>query len=283
MFITMGNEAQKQFVTALNFLLKKKGHGSQARLARTIEIDSGYLNNIIKGRTPGPQEKKEKIASYFNLHYESMLSLGRWLLSGYPGEAFETISSKVLELSKEMRDPNIRFNIAMYFLLQKTDIEALKKLSSKCDIGLESLNNLLKGNFFLNLSSEKKEQIASYFDLHYESMLTLGSRLLSGHHPGETWQQPAPEKEHGKLEKQTIAVHEQHPTFELSARDKDKKDKNMMLIAEWINQQEDPWDYWTLLKMLLKQQEPEFKEWLKKRPSDNNQDRLPENKSVVGE
>ena len=141
----MGSKAQKQFVSALNVLLKKQGHGSQARLARALNIDSGYLNNILKGRSPGSQEKKENIAEYFGLQYESMLTLGRQLLSDhdqYPDE--------------------------------------------------------------------------------------------------ETWQSP---------DNQVALL----------------KDKNMMLIAKWINQQDEPSEYWVLLKMFLRREESEFKEWLKKR------------------
>lgn len=287
----MGNEAQKQFIAALNFLLKKEGHGSQARLARALKIDSGYLNNILKGRTPGSQEKKEKIASYFNRHYESMLSLGRWLLSDLPGGVFEAISSKILDLSKEMRDPNLCFNIAIYSLLQKMDMEALKKLSAKCDISLESLNDLLQGNSFLNLSIEKNEQIASYFNLRYESALALGNQLLTGKYPEETLQPTnnvedwfsliPPGTSPKKPGKDSLCLNEQHIKYQSSTRK--KKDKNMLLIAEWINQQDEPDEYWTLLKIILKREEPEFKDWLKKQSSGDNQDRFPENKSAVGE
>ena len=190
----MVNDTQKQFIAALNFLLKKKGHGAQAKLAKTLGIDRSYLNAIVKGRAPGPQEKKDKIAAYFNLHYESMLSLGRWLLSGrYPGET-----------------------------------------SQPPDIAED-----------------------------WSSLIT-------------------PERSPEKLEKDILLRSGEHSSiYEFSARD--KKDKNMMLIADWINQQEEPGEYWILLKMFLRREEPEFKEWLKKQSTGDNRGRLPENKSVVGE
>jgi len=184
----MRNEAQKQFVAALNFLLRREGRGSQAKLARALKIDSGYLNNIVKGRSPGSQEKKEKIAAYFDLHYESMLSLGRWLLSGnQPAEEWKPTQ-------------------------------------------WEEWRNIVNS---------------------------------------------------GKSLKHTRQDHESPSIYEFSPRD--KKDKNMRLIAEWINQQEDPGEYWTLLKMFLRREEPDFKEWLKKRASTDNKGGFPENKSAVGE
>jgi transcriptional regulator with XRE-family HTH domain len=179
----MKNEAQKQFIEALNFLLKKEGHGSQAKLARTLKIDPGFLNNMLKGRTPGPQAKKERIASYFNLRYESMLSLGRWILSGHSGESWQ---------------------------------------SAQNDQGA-------------NFKSE------------FDNFVLCGKTVR----------------------------------YEYSARD--RQDKNMLLIAEWIDQQNDPDEYWIFLKMAMARDIPEFKEWLKKRSSGGDQGRLSENKSVVGE
>ena len=192
----MVNDTQKQFVTALNYFLNKEGRGSQARLAKTLGIDRSYLNAIVKGRSPGPQEKKDKIAAYFNLHYESMLSLGRWILSGggnQPGETWQPTDS----------------------------IE------------------------------------------HYPPLIT-------------------PESSPEKLEKDTLLRTAEHSSiYEFSSRD--KKDKNMRLVAEWINQQDEPEEYWTLVKIILKREEPAFREWLKKQSSGDNRGRFPENKSVVGE
>lgn len=174
----MGNKAQKQFISALNFLLKREGHGSQARLARALNIDGGYLNNILKGRTPGSQEKKENIAEYFKLQYESMLSLGRRLLSDqYPDEeAWQSHDRQ----------------------------EALP-----FPIGAENPTN---SNFSLK---------------------------------------------------------EAPTTYHFSTRN--KNDKNMILLTEWINLQDEPGEYWTLLKMVLRREEPEFKDWLEKRLKKRNQ------------
>lgn len=81
----MSKSASNQFHTALSYLLKKEGRGSQTRLSTQQSIDRGYLNAIIKGRKPGSEDVREKIASHFNLAYEEMLVLGRTLLEGDEG------------------------------------------------------------------------------------------------------------------------------------------------------------------------------------------------------
>lgn len=106
----MDTDAQKQFVTALNYLLEKQGRGAQARLANETKIDRGFLNAIVKGRSPGPQEKKEKIAGYFNFNYEDMLSLGRYIInngtadgwSKSPQRQIEDYDTKLAELDKQI-------------------------------------------------------------------------------------------------------------------------------------------------------------------------------------
>ncbi len=72
--------AQEHFLAALNFLLKKEGFGSQKKLANAVDMRPNFLNNIIKGKSPGPQDKKEKIADYFGMKYEEMLAFGRKLI-----------------------------------------------------------------------------------------------------------------------------------------------------------------------------------------------------------
>ena len=78
----MSKSASNQFHVALSYLLRKEGRGSQTRLSTQQSIDRGYLNAIIKGRKPGSEDVREKIASHFNLAYEEMLILGRTLLEG---------------------------------------------------------------------------------------------------------------------------------------------------------------------------------------------------------
>ena len=78
----MSNDIPTQFRTALNHLLQQEGRGAQVRLARTENIDRGYLNAIIKGRKPGAEVIRSRIANHFGMTYEEMLLLGRRLLAG---------------------------------------------------------------------------------------------------------------------------------------------------------------------------------------------------------
>ena len=78
----MNNDIPTQFRTALNHLLQQEGRGAQVRLARVENIDRGYLNAIIKGRKPGAEAIRSRIAAHFGMTYEEMLLLGRRLLAG---------------------------------------------------------------------------------------------------------------------------------------------------------------------------------------------------------
>ena len=78
----MNNDIPTQFRTALNHLLKLEGRGAQVRLARVENIDRGYLNAIIKGRKPGAEAIRSRVADHFGMTYEEMLLLGRRLLAG---------------------------------------------------------------------------------------------------------------------------------------------------------------------------------------------------------
>ena len=78
----MSNDIPTRFRTALNHLLQQEGRGAQVRLARVENIDRGYLNAIIKGRKPGAEAIRSRIAAHFGMTYEEMLLLGRRLLAG---------------------------------------------------------------------------------------------------------------------------------------------------------------------------------------------------------
>lgn len=78
----MDQSISKLFHSALIFLLACEGRGAQSRLASQQNIDRGYLNAIIKGRKPGAEEVRSKIAAHFDMVYEEMLALGRRILDG---------------------------------------------------------------------------------------------------------------------------------------------------------------------------------------------------------
>ena len=66
----------------MSYLLGEEGRGAQSRLSCEQKIDRGYLNAIVKGRKPGSEEVRMKIAAHFRIPYEEMLALGRRLLDG---------------------------------------------------------------------------------------------------------------------------------------------------------------------------------------------------------
>ena len=73
----MTNSIPNQFRAALNHLLRQEGRGAQVRLSTSQDIDRGYLNAIIKGRKPGAEDIRARIANHFGMTYEEMLVLGR--------------------------------------------------------------------------------------------------------------------------------------------------------------------------------------------------------------
>ncbi len=78
----MANLISNQFQAALNHLLRQEGRGAQIRLSVEQDIDRGYLNAIIKGRKPGAEDIRARIATHFGMAYEEMLALGRRILEG---------------------------------------------------------------------------------------------------------------------------------------------------------------------------------------------------------
>ena len=100
----MAQLISQQFHTALSFLLKKEGRGAQSRLSTQQKIDKGYLNGIIKGRKPGSETVREKIASYFKLTYEEMLILGRQLLEGNKAGEVDAVDKITLPMSSKGKE-----------------------------------------------------------------------------------------------------------------------------------------------------------------------------------
>jgi len=78
----MDQSASNQFRAALIHLLEKEGRGAQARLAESQGIDRGYLSAIVRGKKPGSEHIRNKIASHFGMVYEEMLVLGRRIMDG---------------------------------------------------------------------------------------------------------------------------------------------------------------------------------------------------------
>ncbi len=78
----MDQSASNQFRAALIHLLKMEGRGAQSRLAKEQGIDPGYLSAIVRGKKPGSEQIRNKIASHFGLVFEEVLVLGRRIMDG---------------------------------------------------------------------------------------------------------------------------------------------------------------------------------------------------------
>ena len=85
----MAQSVTNHFQAALTHLLAQEGRGAQSRLAGQKNIDRGYLNAIVKGRKPGSEDVRAKIAGHFNMTYEDMLALGRGILGKDQAEISE--------------------------------------------------------------------------------------------------------------------------------------------------------------------------------------------------
>ena len=107
----MNNSIAEQFREALNFLLHQEGRGAQVRLSVAQDIDRGYLNAVIKGRKPGAEETRLKIADHFGITYEAMLTLGRAIQNGtvIQGQGVSQLGSlidKQQGLERDVRVPD---------------------------------------------------------------------------------------------------------------------------------------------------------------------------------
>lgn len=68
------------FRVALEHLLRERGRGAQAKLARDADISTSYLNDILRGRTYGAEETRRQLARALGMDYESLLNYGRKIL-----------------------------------------------------------------------------------------------------------------------------------------------------------------------------------------------------------
>ena len=91
----MTNSISNQFRAALNHLLRQEGRGAQVRLSTSQDIDRGYLNAIIKGRKPGAEDIRARIAAHFKMTYEEMLALGRRVLDGQTDDT-ESLAEQIV-------------------------------------------------------------------------------------------------------------------------------------------------------------------------------------------
>ena len=103
------------FVMALRKKLKKEGYGAQKKLANGVGLSTKHLNDIIQGRRNASLGKMESIASYYKLHLEEMLTVGRSSLSEgeiltLPSRVIKLQSNSVRELLREIREMREELN-----------------------------------------------------------------------------------------------------------------------------------------------------------------------------
>jgi len=113
-----------KFRKALEYFIKKRGRGIQLKIGQKTGINPVYLNHIIKGRKPGSEEVREKIASFFGLSYENFLALGAWLLEGKnPDEWF---MQKALEKDDGVSiPPMISRIVGLLMDMEEEDLESV--------------------------------------------------------------------------------------------------------------------------------------------------------------
>ena len=78
-------DINKIFQTALQYFMDKRG--DQAALASRTDISTSHINDILKGRRGGTEEKRRALAAalgYPGHFYEDFMGLGRAILDGRP-------------------------------------------------------------------------------------------------------------------------------------------------------------------------------------------------------
>jgi len=148
----MTNSIPNQFRAALNHLLREEGRGAQVRLSTSQDIDRGYLNAIIKGRKPGAEDIRARIATHFGMTYEEMLAFGRRIQEGgvEMGEVF----------GREVRVP---------------------KKSAKREGGVDEDNENEKRNNPLERSSKRIQQVREILESETEHSISLSTVIDTYH------------------------------------------------------------------------------------------------------
>jgi hypothetical protein len=166
----MANLISNQFQAALTHLLRQEGRGAQVRLSVAQNIDRGYLNAIIKGRKPGAEDIRARIATHFGMAYEEMLALGRRILEG----KIES-ESKVIPIEEAVLLPGL-------FKTEK-HIAGGKDPQEKKDRRLKFSAKILKVLEILESNTEYGESLSVVIDAYHEAIApdsgnqALASRL----------------------------------------------------------------------------------------------------------
>ncbi|MDL2268840.1 LexA family transcriptional regulator [Desulfosarcina sp. OttesenSCG-928-A07] len=90
-------DPKEMFRAALLYLLSQGGRGTQMRLSRAVKIASTYITDIKGGKRPVSSRYAEGIARFFEMTYEEMVGLGRWILSGKDPEQWQSAHTRAIE------------------------------------------------------------------------------------------------------------------------------------------------------------------------------------------
>lgn len=146
--------------------MAQEGRGAQSRLAGQQNIDRGYLNAIVKGRKPGSEEVRAKIAAHFNMTYEDMLALGRGILGG--GEGWTSLKPKSgEELSTPQDDKTIPNKSVVEFKSHKKTRDSRSGISEK----------IMKVVEILESDTHFSEVLAELIDAFHESVSLKSDNL----------------------------------------------------------------------------------------------------------
>lgn len=162
----MAQSFTNQFQAALTHLLTQEGRGAQSRLASQQKIDRGYLNAIVKGRKPGSEEVRAKIADHFNMTYEDILALGRGIL----GSGETEISEGTLENEQKAAERNDIAQIDKRVI----DFKSPKKF---WDAQSGFSEKIMKVVEILESNTIYRDVLAELIDAFYESVSTKNDNM----------------------------------------------------------------------------------------------------------
>jgi len=152
----MANLISNQFQAALNHLLRQEGRGAQIRLSIEQNIDRGYLNAIIKGRKPGAEDIRARIASHFGMAYEEMLAFGRRILEGKTD-------------SKSKVEPEV-------LVIEASEVRAIAKINrpqKEDGRGSNISRKILKVLEILESETEFSNSLSEVIDTYHQAMATV--------------------------------------------------------------------------------------------------------------
>lgn len=117
-------EPTEIFRTSLRYMLDKSEH-SQAELARVLGISPQRINDYLGKRNNFSEHRRQQIATFFNMGYLEMLTLGYKLETGetlsLQAPPAPTSEKTVIEKVKRLSQPDLMLVEALLNRLSKND------------------------------------------------------------------------------------------------------------------------------------------------------------------